>query len=585
MKDRIIKILTVLLFFMFVVSCNSSKKEEANNYFNRINEDVSKIVNQPQKIKELKDREDKKYASTHERKYQISSKYIELFYDFNNSADKNDEFSLSQIPIVYELLILNNNEYDFITIACNFNLAHQFEHKSPKLSMQFLNDAIKLDEKSGKKFYLPHLYHLKGRLFFNEKKYSQALIYFKKALQNYDKTRRNLIYISSMHNNFALSYEKMGRTNLAIHETKEAIATLEKGKNLNLNETSFLENMKGSMGFYYYKMKDYAAAERLLFEEFSFYKDKRLFHHESVDNLTKLFKLYSETSQNSKLKEIVEYGRSIEPKIQSIPDKILIDEMAQSYFLKMNDPQSVKSLCNELILLHDKNDENSTQKLTYISDMLNSFIIRIIDQKHQYRINDQKVKNRLMMIAVCIVVIIFGTTIYIIRNTSKKEKELAEKEKIILMKNKEILEQDLKRHEEKITNLHLNLNLKIETEKTFLENIRKIKKSKNIDAEQTITDLFLKINNLIQIDKKNYDLINESSRENKQFIQKLSERFPLLTNNELKFCVYYKLDFSSKEISLLENITDGSARVYKTKIKNKMNIGKESSLNIFLKSI
>ncbi|KFF16165.1 hypothetical protein [Chryseobacterium sp. JM1] len=585
MKDKIIKILTVLLFFVFVISCHSSKKEEANNYFNRINEDVSKIVHQPQKIKELKAREQTKYVRTHDRKYQISSKYIELFYDFDDSEDRNDEYGLSQIPIVYELLILNNNEYDYITIACNFNLAHQFEHKSPKLSMQFLNDAIKLDEKSGNKFYLPHLYHLKGRLFFNEKKYSQALIYFKKALQNLDKKRNNLIYISSMHNNFALSYEKMGRTDLAIKETREAIEVLEREKRMNLNEISFLEKMKGSMGFYYYKTKNYAEAERLLLEEFNFYKKGGNFHGESVNNLKKLFKLYNDTGQNDKMKKIVEYGRSIKSKIQAIPDKIIIDEMAQSYSLKMNDPQSVKSLCHELISLHDKNDENSTQKLTYISDMLNSFIIRIIDQKHQYRINDQKVKNRIMLITVCIVIVIFGITIYTIRNTNKKEKELAEKEKIILMKNKKILEQDLKRQEEKITNLHLNLNLKIETEKTFLENIRKIKKSKNIDAEQTITDLFLKINNLIQIDKKNYDLINESSRENKQFIQKLSERFPSLTNNELKFCVYYKLDFSSKEISLLENITDGSARVYKTKIKNKMNIGKESALNTFLKSI
>ncbi|WP_131707559.1 helix-turn-helix transcriptional regulator [Chryseobacterium angstadtii] len=190
-----------------------------------------------------------------------------------------------------------------------------------------------------------------------------------------------------------------------------------------------------------------------------------------------------------------------------------------------------------------------------------------------------------MLIAVCVVVFIFGIIICIIKNISKKEKEIVEKEKIILTKNKKILEQDLKRQEEKITNLHLNLNLKIETEKTFLENIRKMKKSKNIDAEQMITDLFLKINNLIQIDKKNYDLINESSLENRQFIQKLSERFPSLTNNELKFCVYYKLELSSKEISLLENITEGSARVYKTKIKTKMDIGKESDLNTYLKNI
>ncbi|HCA07368.1 tetratricopeptide repeat protein [Chryseobacterium sp.] len=585
MENKVINILIVLVFSVIFVSCQSSKKEEVNGYFRHINEEVSKLIYQKEKIKELKAREQKKYESTGERKYQISSKYIELFYDFNDTEDKNDEFGLSQIPIVYELLILNNNEYDYITIACNFNLAHQFEHKSPKLSMQFLDEAIKLDEKSGKKYYLPHLYHLKGRLFFNDKKYTQAMIYFKRSLQSLSKTRPNLIYISSMHNNFALCYEKMRRMELAVKETTEASKILESAKDLNPNETAFLVSVKGNMGFYYYQMKNYAEAERLLVQEFTFYADKRDRYHELTVNLGNLFKLYNETNQNNKLKEVIDFGSSIEPQLQAISDKILMNEMIQSYYLKKDDPQSVKSLCRKLVLLHDKNEEKSYQKLTYISDILNSFIIRNIDQKNRHRIDDQKLSNSLMLMMVGGLVIIFGITIFIIRNNNKKEKELAMKEKIILIKNKTILEQDLKRQEEKITNLHLNLNLKIETEKTFLENIRKMKKSKNIDAEQIVTDLFLKINNLIQIDKKNYDLISESSMENKQFIQKLSAKFPSLTNNELKFCVYYKLELSSKEISILENITEGSTRVYKTKIKNKMNIGKEADLNTFLKSI
>ncbi|SHE64596.1 tetratricopeptide repeat protein [Chryseobacterium sp. OV279] len=585
MENKVINILIVLVFSVIFVSCQSSKKEEVNGYFRHINEEVSKLIYQKEKIKELKAREQKKYESTGERKYQISSKYIELFYDFNDTEDKNDEFGLSQIPIVYELLILNNNEYDYITIACNFNLAHQFEHKSPKLSMQFLDEAIKLDEKSGKKYYLPHLYHLKGRLFFNDKKYTQAMIYFKRSLQSLSKTRPNLIYISSMHNNFALCYEKMGRMELAVKETTEASRILESAKDLSPNETAFLVSVKGNMGFYYYQMKNYAEAERLLVQEFTFYADKRDRYHELTVNLGNLFKLYNETNQNNKLKEVIDFGSSIEPQLQAISDKILMNEMIQSYYLKKDDPQSVKSLCRKLVLLHDKNEEKSYQKLTYISDILNSFIIRNIDQKNRHRIDDQKLSNSLMLMMVGSLVIIFGITIFIIRNNNKKEKELAMKEKIILIKNKTILEQDLKRQEEKITNLHLNLNLKIETEKTFLENIRKMKKSKNIDAEQIVTDLFLKINNLIQIDKKNYDLISESSMENKQFIQKLSAKFPSLTNNELKFCVYYKLELSSKEISILENITEGSTRVYKTKIKNKMNIGKEADLNTFLKSI
>ncbi|SFN14376.1 Tetratricopeptide repeat-containing protein [Chryseobacterium oleae] len=584
MKNKIIKVLIVLAFSMIMVSCGSSQKDEANIYFGNLNTLISKIGSQPEKIKALQAREQKKYESTGDRKYQISSKYIEFLYITNDSRLKKDENIVNDIPVMYELLMLNNNEYDYITIVCDFSLAHKFEHQSPKLAMQFLDDAIKLEE-SGEKYFLPHLYHVKGRFLFNDKNYTQALIYFNKSLKSFSKSRDNLIYIASMHNNFALTYEKMGRIDLAIQEAKEAVRILESENNLNPDELAFLISVKGNMGFYYYKKKNFSEAEKLLLQEFEFHRKGNQSNHASIVNLIKLSDLYNETNQNDKMKEIVDYGKSIESETANISDKILINEMIQSYYLKMNDTEMVKTLCRKLITLHNKHEEESNKKLTYISDVLNNFMIKSINQKHQYTIEAQKFKNTLMLTGICIVFIIFGVTIYIIRNISKKEKELASKEKIILMKNKKILEQDLKRQEEKITNLHLNLNLKIETEKTFLENIKKMKKLKNVDAEQVITDLFLKINNLIQIDKKNHDLINESSLENKQFIQKLSERFPSLTNNELKFCVYYKLDFSSKEISLLENITEGSARVYKTKIKTKMNIGKESILNTYLKSI
>lgn len=68
-------------------------------------------------------------------------------------------------------------------------------------------------------------------------------------------------------------------------------------------------------------------------------------------------------------------------------------------------------------------------------------------------------------------------------------------------------------------------------------------------------------------------------------MEKLSQQFPSLTEQELKLCAYFKLNLSSKEVSLLEGITSGSVRVYKTKIKSKMGLGKEQKLDDFLNII
>lgn len=173
---------------------------------------------------------------------------------------------------------------------------------------------------------------------------------------------------------------------------------------------------------------------------------------------------------------------------------------------------------------------------------------------------------------------LLGRAIFNIRKRSKKEKKFLED-------NKKILEDDIQYHKGKIENLHLNLSLKTKTERAFLENLRKLKKRKNIDVEETVKDLYFKTNNLLEIDKKNSDLVGESSTEEKLFIKKLSALFPDLSDNELKLCVYYRLNLSSKEISLLKNITPGSVRVYKTKIKTKIGLSKEEELTGYLNSI
>lgn len=575
MKNSFIKLgVFVLLILTAVICCRSSDKEATNQYFYDLNAEMMLRGNAgPKKVREAELRELKKYKNTGEKKYLLSSKYAEMFY------------YKDQLRLVYELLKLNDEEYNFITINCNLHIAFQFEHSSPKLAMQFLDDAIRLDERDGKRYALPHLYHLKGRLYYNQKKYAQALIYFEKSLKVTSNKPEDQIYVSSMHNNFGMCYDKMGKLELAVKEVNTAISILDAKGKLTPDEQSFMSLLKGTAGLYYYELKDYKMAESLLLEEYEFYKGKPKVYHQAIVNTDRLFQLYSDTGQTEKMKGIVDYTDELEKKTESTQDKILINEIAQSYYLKINNTESVKALCKKLMQLHEKSEEESVQNLANVSDMLNNYIVKSINQKYEHKLYDHRLKNQILLGTVLAVLLIFSTVIYTIKKINRKEKMLAQKENIILEKTKKILEQNIRLQENKITNLHLNLNLKMETEKAFLEHVKKAKKSKNTDIEQTLTDLFFQVNNLIQIDKKNFDLISESSLENRQLVEKLSSGFPALTKQELKFCVYYKLELTSKEISLLENVTEGSARVYKTKIKAKMNLGKDVDLNEFLKSI
>ncbi|SHG23777.1 tetratricopeptide repeat protein [Chryseobacterium sp. OV279] len=587
MKNNILRglvpMMTLVFFLTFVLSCSTSREDDYD-YFQKLAEWGGARLDKPGEIRARVAEELKKYNETGDKKFLISSRYTESFVDLKNTGKSSDVLGLYQLPIVYDLLKLSNGQYRFVTASCNFNLAVKFEKNSPKLAMQFLDKAIAAEEQSGGRYFLPHLYHFKGRLYYNAKDYKNAIIYFGKALKIHD-AKKDQLYIASMHNNFAMCYDKMNQMDKAVQELETAVKILENIPKPKLEVVYFLAKVKVDKGYYQYKLKEYAEAEQTLLTQLEFYRNHPEQQYETIVCLRYLFNIYKDRNQLDKIQGVLDIINTIEPKLKDIANQIEVDEIIQSYYAYVGNDTKVKELSFRLMSLHEKQDEASEKNFSRVSNALNDYIIKNINQRYEHTLEDQKLRNTFMFVLILLLVIVFFFIFVTIRNKYRKDKELAVKEKVILQKTKTILENNIKLQEDKISSLHLNLNLKIETEKEFLEHIKKVKRSKNADAEKTISDLFFKINNLIQIDKKNYDLINESSLENRQFVDKLSARFPMLTQQDLKYCVYFKLDLSSKEISLLENITEGSARVYKTKIKTKMDLGKETDLNSFLKTI
>ncbi|MDR3023084.1 LuxR C-terminal-related transcriptional regulator [Chryseobacterium sp.] len=522
-------------------------------------------------INKIKEREFEKFKKTKDEKYLLSSKLIELFQNRHNDP--------KLIPLVYKLLKLNDGKYNYISTICNFNLALKFENNSPRLAMQFIDIAIKSD----RKYFLPHLYHAKGRFYYTEGKYSNALFYFRKSLKVTDPNDK--LYIASMYNNFALVDDKLNHIESALKNVQKGIKILESKDVLDKVELNFLNVLKSNLGMYFYKLKDYRSAEKILLQEVEFYKSNEDFYANKSQIYQKLFDIYSITNQNENQKKLVEYLISIAPNLKTISDKISAYEIIQKYYINTGNNLQTKVNTERLNQLSHLFLEENKNNLKEISGLLNNEMIKSIDEKYNYEIKIEKRKNLFIITATLLFISIFIIIAISIRNKIKEEKILAEKQKQILENNEKILEQNLKIQQEKIKSLHQNLNLKIETEKAFLENLRKIKRLKNIDSEQMLRDLFLKVTNLMNIDKKNHHLINESSIENNQFLIRLKDLYPSLTNKELKLCTYFRMDLSSKEISSLENTTMGTVRVYKTKIKTKLELDKESDLLDFLKNI
>lgn len=574
----------VLFFLLFITSCHS---EEENDYFLAISKELTiEVRNDPEKMKEIFTRELEKYHETGNIKFLISSKQVEIVI-YGNDKQK-------QIPLCYDLLKINKNRYPFITINCNNNLSAYFEKSAPDWALRYIDAAIEASEKTEQKYSLGNLYHFKGRILYNEGKYEVALIFFTKALEVFKKDNETL-YVASMHNNFGMCYDKMNQPKRAIAETEKALKILHDKPDLRNVEKTFLNYMKKGLAGYYRKAGDYKKAEALLQSELEFSLTNKNYGM-VVNTAESLINIYDSILINpAGTQEIIRSLEAVEPEMVKNENKMLLNVLLQNYYLKTNDIQKLKVVSKKLIDLHKENDEIHRQEIESKLNFADQYVIKSVAQESEY----EKKKNIFLLVAIIALILIFSWIIFLLIRMRKrknevyfkekelfiKEKEILTREKVIADNHRKMLEQDVQLQREKINNLHLNLNLKTETEREFLENIKKIKKSNHVDAEEMLRNLQLKINNLILIDKKNNNLIDESTQENKKFIENLSVKYPALTSQELQLCVYFKLDLTAKEISLLEKFTVGSIRVYKTKIKTKIGLGREDSLSEVLNNI
>ena len=69
---------------------------------------------------------------------------------------------------------------------------------------------------------------------------------------------------------------------------------------------------------------------------------------------------------------------------------------------------------------------------------------------------------------------------------------------------------------------------------------------------------------------------------NESFYQRLQEKFPKLTQRDLKLCALIKLNFSSKEMAKLLGISIESAHTSRYRLRKKLNLSRDVNLTEFI---
>jgi DNA-binding CsgD family transcriptional regulator len=133
-----------------------------------------------------------------------------------------------------------------------------------------------------------------------------------------------------------------------------------------------------------------------------------------------------------------------------------------------------------------------------------------------------------------------------------------------------------------------NRELAISTMSMIKKNqfLSKIKKDlKQVDSTQKASSVI----NIIDRHLNNQDdwkFFEEAfNNADKDFLKKVKNYHPSLTNNDLRLCAYLRLNLSSKDIAPLLNISLSSVEIKRYRLRKKMNLSRNEGLTDHLLSL
>jgi len=105
---------------------------------------------------------------------------------------------------------------------------------------------------------------------------------------------------------------------------------------------------------------------------------------------------------------------------------------------------------------------------------------------------------------------------------------------------------------------------------------------KNRTFQKKIDTIISKINSIINNDSSWEQFVLHFNDVHPSFFKILKTQYPNITSKELKHCAFVKINLSVKEVAIMMNVTVGAVEKARSRIKTKLNLNKNISLEDFI---
>ncbi|UPT71864.1 MAG: tetratricopeptide repeat protein [Flavobacterium sp. JAD_PAG50586_2] len=422
-------------------------------------------------------------------------------------------------------------------------------------------------------------------LYSEEKKYSQAIDYFKRAYaiakENNEPIKTGL-YAMNLGNLAA----DMGKPKLADEYYNEALLLLPKDSPFIVLVKIGLANGNLQQG----KPKEAReAAQHLLVTT------KNLdFYHIDIDLLTLIAKSYLKENQPQ---EATVYVNKILAKKPNLEVKIKLFELLSEISVRKQD--------YGLALQYKDSLFNATMKLTEIKNgklYENSKIkFELQNYKNQSMLNEAKLVNErktfYTILGFIIVAILLALwTIWNLSQKLKQKKLIAERNEQILAlaleKEKSeslvlVLEQEKLKNEVELKNRKLSAKaLYLSGRNQIIEELlSELSNLQQVSKDTTLVTHIQSLKSQLKKDNEWNSFITHFEETNQGFLDSLKAKHPTLTINDIRYISYIYMNLSTKEIASMLNITQESCRKRKERVISKMELPKDVNLYDYLTSL
>ncbi|CAM1365889.1 hypothetical protein TPENAI_50177 [Tenacibaculum litopenaei] len=180
--------------------------------------------------------------------------------------------------------------------------------------------------------------------------------------------------------------------------------------------------------------------------------------------------------------------------------------------------------------------------------------------------------------------LLMGTSVIsIVKIREQRINNKREKEKIQL--ENQLLESKIANKQKDLVDLANSITENIKWRDYLIQNLKKIQGAKGQTKNKYYNELINEIKTKTSIENNRVAYQQKIDVLNNEFYDNLLEKYPKLSKNELKLCSLIKLDFTSKEIAMIQGIEVRSVYISRSRLRKKMKLSPEVDLVALLKKI